>query len=53
LISARTDVFWLILRETLWLAFAGMIVGLPIIFTTGRGLVSPNFLDLEVLKWQI
>jgi len=26
---------------------------LPIIFTTGRGLVSPNFLDLEVLKWQI
>jgi putative ABC transport system permease protein len=34
--AARRDVFWLILRETLLLVIAGVIVGLPIIFAVTR-----------------
>jgi predicted permease len=34
--AARRDVFWLILREALWLVVAGVIVGLPVIFAVSR-----------------
>jgi ABC-type antimicrobial peptide transport system permease subunit len=37
--AGRRDVFWLILREALWLAIAGVAVGLPIIFA-GASLAS-------------
>ena len=36
LISARRDVFWLILREALLLVIAGVAVGLPMIFAVTR-----------------
>jgi len=34
--AQRRDVFWLILREALWLIVAGVAVGLPIIFAVTR-----------------
>ena len=34
--AARRDVFWLILREALWLVVAGVAVGLPMIFAVTR-----------------
>src|SRR5262249_39779600 len=34
--AGRRDVFWLILREALWLVIAGVAVGLPIIFAVTR-----------------
>jgi predicted permease len=34
--AQRTDVFWLILREALWLVIIGVVVGLPLIFGVTR-----------------
>ncbi len=34
--AQRRDVFWLILREALWLVIAGVAVGLPMIFAVTR-----------------
>ena len=34
--AQRTDVFWLILREALWLVMIGVAVGLPLIFAVTR-----------------
>jgi ABC-type antimicrobial peptide transport system permease subunit len=34
--ARRSDVFWLILREALWLVLIGVAVGLPLIFATAR-----------------
>ena len=34
--AQRTDVFWLILREALWLVIIGVVVGLPLIFAVTR-----------------
>ena len=34
--AQRTDVFWLILREALWLVIIGVAVGLPLIFAVTR-----------------
>lgn len=34
--ARRTDVFWMILREALWLVAIGVVVGLPLIFAVTR-----------------
>jgi predicted permease len=34
--ARRTDVFWMILREALWLVVIGVVVGLPLIFAVTR-----------------
>jgi predicted permease len=34
--AARSNVFWLILREALWLVVAGVAVGLPLVFAVTR-----------------
>jgi putative ABC transport system permease protein len=34
--AGRRDVFWLILREALWLVVAGVAVGVPVIFAVTR-----------------
>jgi predicted permease len=44
--ARRNDVFWLILREALWLIIAGVAVGLPLIFAVNR-LASALLFDLS------
>jgi putative ABC transport system permease protein len=44
--AQRTDVFWLILREALWLVIIGVAVGLPLIFAVTR-LVSTLLFGLS------
>ena len=34
--ARRTDVFWMILREALWLVAIGVVIGLPLIFAVTR-----------------
>ena len=42
----RSDVFWLILREALWLVVIGVGVGLPLIFAVTR-LAATLLFDLS------
>jgi putative ABC transport system permease protein len=44
--AQRGDVFWLILREALWLVLIGMAVGLPLIFAVTR-LAASLLFDLS------
>jgi predicted permease len=44
--ARRTDVFWLILREALWLVGIGVAVGLPLIFAVTR-LAATLLFDLS------
>ena len=44
--AQRGDVFWLILREALWLVLIGMAVGLPLIFAVTR-LAATLLFDLS------
>ena len=44
--AQRTDVFWLILREALWLVIIGVVVGLPLIFAVTR-LAATLLFDLS------
>ncbi|MCA1578736.1 MAG: ABC transporter permease [Acidobacteria bacterium] len=44
--AQRGDVFWLILREALWLVLIGMAVGLPLIFAVTR-LAATFLFDLS------
>jgi putative ABC transport system permease protein len=44
--ARRTDVFWLILREALWLVAIGVVVGLPLIFAVTR-LAATLLFDLS------
>ncbi|HVF23511.1 MAG TPA: ABC transporter permease [Pyrinomonadaceae bacterium] len=44
--AQRGDVFWLILREALWLVLIGMAVGLPLIFVVTR-LAASLLFDLS------
>jgi putative ABC transport system permease protein len=44
--ARRNDVFWLVLREALWLIVAGVGVGLPLIFAVTR-LASALLFDLS------
>jgi len=34
--AQRTDVFWMILREAVWLVVIGVVIGLPLIFAVTR-----------------
>ena len=44
--AKRNDVFWLVLREALWLIVVGVVVGLPLIFAVTR-LASALLFDLS------
>jgi len=44
--ARRTDVFWMILREALWLVAIGVVVGLPLIFAVTR-LAATLLFDLS------
>jgi len=44
--AQRRDVFWLILREALWLVLIGMAVGLPLVFAVTR-LAATLLFDLS------
>jgi predicted permease len=44
--ARRTDVFWMILREALWLVAIGVVVGVPLIFAVTR-LAATLLFDLS------